>query len=74
MHDGRFNKLHQVLNHYTHLQLGDSPEIALREALPLSSKDKTDIIAFLLTLDDKEFVFDLRNKYPHELLLKIKNK
>ena len=74
MHDGRFNKLHEVLNHYTHLQPGDSPEIALREALPLSSKDKTDIIAFLHTLDDKEFVFDLRNKYPHESLLEIKNK
>lgn len=74
MHDGRFNKLHQVMNHYTRLQPGDSPEIALRDALPLSSKDKTDIIAFLFTLDDKEFVFDLRNKYPHELLLEIKNK
>lgn len=74
MHDGRFNKLHEVLNHYTHLKPGDSPEIALRTALPLSSKDKTDIIAFLLTLDDKQFVFDLRNKYPPELLLEIKNK
>ena len=73
MHDGRFNKLSEVLNHYTHLQPGDSPERALRSALPLTSKDKTDIIAFLLTLDDKEFVFDLKNKYPYELLLETKN-
>jgi cytochrome c peroxidase len=73
MHDGRFNKLSEVLNHYTHLQPGDSPERALRSALPLTSRDKTDIIAFLLTLDDKEFVFDLKNKYPQELLLENKN-
>ena len=74
MHDGRFDKLHEVLNHYTNLKPGDSPEVALRSALQLTSKDKTDIIAFLLTLDDKEFVFDLKNKYPQELLLEIKNK
>ena len=74
MHDGRFDKLHQVLNHYTNLKPGDSPEIALHSALKLTSKDKTDIIAFLLTLDDKQFVFDPKNKYPKELLLQIKNK
>jgi cytochrome c peroxidase len=68
MHDGRYDKLHEVLNHYTHLSFGDSPEPALQKALPLTSKDKTDIIAFLLTLNDKAFVFDPKNKYPHELL------
>jgi len=74
MHDGRFDKLHEVLNHYTNLKPGDSPEIALSSALKLTSKEKTDIITFLLTLDDKQFVFDLKNKYPQELLLEIKNK
>lgn len=73
MHDGRFKKLHHVLNHYTHLQPGDSPEKDLQQALPLSSKDKTDLIAFLLTLDDPNFVFDPKNKYPHALLQVTKN-
>ncbi len=70
MHDGRFDKLHEVLNHYTHLQPGDSPELALKTALPLSSKDKADLIAFLLTLNDPSFVFDPKNKYPHDLFSK----
>jgi cytochrome c peroxidase len=73
MHDGRYDKLHEVLSHYSHLQAGDSPESALAKALPLSSKDKTDIIAFLLTLNDKAFVFDPKNKYPHELLSRTNN-
>ena len=40
MHDGRFNKLREVLNHYTHLQPGDSPERALLNPLPLTSRVK----------------------------------
>lgn len=73
MHDGRFDKLHQVLNHYTHLKPGDSPEKSLQQAIPLSSVDKANLIAFLLTLDDPDFVFDPNNKYPYQLLTENEN-
>jgi cytochrome c peroxidase len=42
MHDGRFRKLRQVLNHYAN---------RLNDPLPLAPNDQADLIAFLLTLD-----------------------
>lgn len=69
MHDGRFRKLHKVLNHYTK-QLQQSPTIAegLKKNLVLTSNEKTDLIAFLLTLNDKEFVFNPKHQFPKEIL------
>lgn len=55
MHDGRFNSLSEVLNHYSN------------EMIPLNSNERVDIIAFLLTLSDKEFVFNPNNTFPREL-------
>ncbi len=74
MHDGRFKKLSQVLNHYTdgivrHPTL--SPE--LKDPIILSSDDKADLIAFLLTLNDKEFVFNPKHQFPKELLINSGN-
>lgn len=54
MHDGRFRKLRQVLQHYTHRP--SAP-------LPLSPNDQADLIAFLLTLDDREFVFNRKHGF-----------
>jgi cytochrome c peroxidase len=51
MHDGRFKTLREVLNHY------------MEQKIPLTSNEKADIIAFLLTLNDVDFVFDRNNKY-----------
>jgi cytochrome c peroxidase len=51
MHDGRFKTLREVLNHYT------------EHKIPLTSNEKADIISFLLTLNDADFVFDKNNKY-----------
>jgi len=51
MHDGRFKTLREVLNHYT------------EQKIPLTSNEKADIIAFLLTLNDADFVFDKNHKY-----------
>lgn len=65
MHDGRFKKLSQVLNHYsTEIQPSNTLSPELHQPLPLSSNDKTDLIAFLLTLDDKAFVFNLAHQPP----------
>lgn len=70
MHDGRFKKLSQVLNHYTS-GIVQSPNLAKELAAPmnLSSNDKVDLIAFLLTLNDRNFVFDPRHQFPKELLI-----
>lgn len=68
MHDGRFNKLGQVLTHYTS-QKNISPTLspALNEPMPLSSNDKVDLIAFLLTLNDRSFIQNPAYKYPFEI-------
>lgn len=69
MHDGRFARLAQVLDHYAS-EKNISPTLApqLNHAFPLSSNDKVDLIAFLLTLDDKQFVFNKAYQFPPELL------
>ncbi|MFK8161880.1 MAG: cytochrome-c peroxidase [Lewinella sp.] len=58
MHDGRFRKLRQVLEHYAN---------RLNNPLPLASNDQADLIAFLLTLDDRAFVFDRRHGFPRSV-------
>jgi cytochrome c peroxidase len=55
MHDGRFRKLRQVLNHYA---------TRLNDPLLLASNDQADLIAFLLTLDDRAFVFNPAHGFP----------
>jgi cytochrome c peroxidase len=65
MHDGRFKKLHQVLNHYTTaVQMSPTLSKELQKPIVLSSVEKTDLIAFLLTLNDKAFVFDPKHQFP----------
>jgi cytochrome c peroxidase len=69
MHDGRFKKLSQVLEHYTGgIQQSATLAPQLREKIALSSHDKVDLIAFLLTLSDKEFVFNKKHGFPEELM------
>ena len=70
MHDGRFTKLSQVLNHYTSA-IKQSPTLApeLKTPMKLTSEEKTDLIAFLLTLNDVDFVFNPKFRYPKEILL-----
>jgi cytochrome c peroxidase len=59
MHDGRFKKLRDVLNHYATTD-------KLKTPIALNSNEKTDIIAFLLTLTDNEFLFDKRFGFPRD--------
>lgn len=65
MHDGRFMTLNNVLNHYndslTREKMG-------KNAIFLSADEKVDLIAFLLTLSDQEFVFNPKHRFPKELL------
>jgi len=68
MHDGRFKKLQDVLQHYTSgIQKGNTLSAQLQKPIVLSSNEKVDIIAFLLTLTDKEFLFNPKYSYPKNI-------
>jgi cytochrome c peroxidase len=69
MHDGRFNKINQVLNHYLS-GIKQSPTLApeLRKPIQLTPDQKTDLTAFLLTLNDSAFVFNPQHQYPKQIL------
>ncbi|MFM2155412.1 MAG: hypothetical protein RL516_161 [Bacteroidota bacterium] len=65
MHDGRYKTLTEVLNFYignTH----KNPMMAneLNTVTYISANEKVDLTAFLLTLSDKQFLFDKRYAYP----------
>lgn len=70
MHDGRFLRLSQVLQHYGS-SIADRPTVdpELKGGLPLTETDRVDLIAFLLTLNDDEFVFNPDLGFPKEILL-----
>ena len=62
MHDGRFDTLEQVLQHY---RSGIAPEALavdadLKNAASLSEADAADVLAFLETLSDEGFIHDPR--------------
>jgi cytochrome c peroxidase len=71
MHDGRFKKLSEVVSHYTK-GIIQSPTLAveLKTDVRLTSNEKVDLVAFLLTLSDKEFVFNKDFGFPKEILLR----
>lgn len=69
MHDGRFKKLSQVMNHYTNsIEKNKTLAPELQQPIVLTSNEKVDIIAFLLTLTDKSFLFNPQYFYPKEIL------
>lgn len=60
MHDGRFNTLEEVLNHYSdEVRVYPNTDPLLVNKIPLNAQEKQDIIAFLKTLTDWNFI---RNK------------
>lgn len=61
MHDGRFTTLEEVINHYSEgLQFSSTIDPLMKQidkgGVNLSTKDKADLKAFLLTLSDFEFI------------------
>ena len=59
MHDGQFATLEEVIEHYDrglHRSPSLDPNLAKREALNLSAKDKAALVAFLKTLTDEYFL------------------
>ncbi len=70
MHDGRYKKLSEVLNHYTNgIVQYPSLSIHLKKSIVLSSNDKVDLIAFLLTLSDQSFLYNPVYSFPQAILL-----
>lgn len=70
MHDGRFMKLREVLDHYT-TGIQHTPHLSkeLRAPILLSSNEKVDLTAFLMTLSDREFLFDTSFSFPKFLFM-----
>jgi cytochrome c peroxidase len=67
MHDGRFSSLYQVLDHYTNnVQPNSNLPLELKNGIQLNSNEKTDIIAFLLTLSDRAFLFNSEFGFPRK--------
>ncbi len=67
MHDGRFKKLGEVLNHYSNgIKQSETLSGKLKSGITLSANEKVDLMAFLLTLSDKQFLFDSNFAYPME--------
>jgi cytochrome c peroxidase len=65
MHDGRMNSLTEVLRHYSNgIQHSATLSPKLQQPMNLSANDRVDIIAFLLTLTDKQFLFNPDYGYP----------
>ncbi len=65
MHDGRFKKLSDVLKHYTSgIQQSSTLSKQLQQPIILSSDERVDLIAFLLTLTDKSFLYNPIFAYP----------
>lgn len=61
MHDGRFRTLDAVLNHYaTGIQQSPTLDPRLKDGIQLTEQERTDLKAFLTTLDDASFVSDRR--------------
>ena len=61
MHDGRFKTLEQVLDHYdTGIHQSATLDPSLKNGISLTEKQRIDLLAFLNTLNDDEFVKDVR--------------
>ena len=64
MHDGRFKNLNQVLVNYVKgARISPTLSPQLQNGIHLSSNEKIDLIAFLLTLTDKEFLYNPQFSY-----------
>lgn len=66
MHDGRFRKLKDVIRHYSENISKNNSYLSreLNGPMHLSDKQQKDLLAFLFTLTDKEFLYNPRFSFP----------
>lgn len=66
MHDGRFNTLDECLDHYTSGIVNKiNLDPLLKDGIQLTDQEKQDILSFLNTLTDYEFISDPKFKDPN---------
>jgi cytochrome c peroxidase len=73
MHDGRFKTLWQVMDHYRTAGPLTRADGSTQSAIVLNEQDKVDLMAFLLTLTDKPFLFNPDYGYPAKLFQEKNN-
>lgn len=66
MHDGRFRTLTEVVKHYNTLSHDQNLPKELARPMSLSDNDRVDLVAFLHTLTDKDFLSNKRFSAPRE--------
>ena len=66
MHDGRFKKLKDVLAYYSDGIDVKTPHLSssLKKPIRLNDTQKKDLLAFLLTLTDRTFLYNKQISYP----------
>ncbi|WP_298223377.1 cytochrome c peroxidase [Flavobacterium sp.] len=64
MHDGRFKTLTEVVKHYNSIEKNNGIPKELAEPLRLSDNDRVDLVAFMKTLTDTEFLSNPRFSFP----------
>ncbi|SDE68208.1 cytochrome-c peroxidase [Ulvibacter litoralis] len=66
MHDGRFETLQEVLQHYTTgIQQSNTLAPELKNDILLTPNERVDLLVFLRTLSDTDFLFNKRFNYPN---------
>ena len=61
MHDGRFTTLEQVLDHYDHGVVASAAlDPLLAKGITLNAQQRRELLSFLSTLSDKQFINDVR--------------
>jgi len=65
MHDGRFRTLQQVLAHYANGKFFTGYDKSIEKNVGLTTQEQADIITFLKTLTDEEFLHDRRFADPN---------
>jgi len=65
MHDGRYEKLDDVISHYRNgIKYAANLDTLLLQSIPMTDEEQSDIIAFLKTLSDHNFTSDTRFGKP----------
>jgi cytochrome c peroxidase len=66
MHDGRFNSLEEVMDHYSNgIFFTKNVDPRIVDMIKLTPSEKVDIIVFLRTLTDRTFLYDRRFADPN---------
>lgn len=70
MHDGRFETLEEVIDHYDHglvysSTLDEALEYTMQTGLMLDDQEKADLLAFLQTLTDESFITNPEHADPN---------